>query len=98
MKTSESIKKLIESNQEKQTIITGNWKAIKEDNEITIYYYNTLVGSYNIVYKSLLLVYDYSVSTKCGLTKIKNELSYYSLVKSLIYTNRNKILIDYIKL
>ena len=89
MKTSESILQLIKSKKQNKTIKTGNWKATRKYNIITIYYYDTLVAYYNINNKRLLLVYDYSMSTKCGLTKIKNELLHYSLIKSLVYTDKN---------
>lgn len=89
MKTSESVKLLIESKEEKQAIKTGNWKAIKEDNEIDIYYYNTLVGTYTIELKNCIVLYDYSISTKCGLTKIINLLKRYKLLNKLIYATRD---------
>lgn len=98
MKTSESVLKLIESKEQSKLIKTGNWKVQKELDGVFIYYYNTLVGIYTIGVKNCMVVYDYSVSTKCGLTKIINLLKRYNLINILTYVNRNYKIIKQVKL
>lgn len=98
MRTSESVLQLIKSKKQNKTIKTGNWKATKNDDLISVYYYGTLVALYPISIKNLVLVYDYSVSTKCGLTKIKNELAQHNLIDKLFYTDRKFKALNEIKL
>lgn len=62
-------------------------------NHIILRYYGTSIIKYNTISKRLFCCYDYSISTKCMITKIKRYLrEHLEITEIITYTKTNRIL------
>lgn len=72
----------------------GNYTTDKDGlNHIILKYFGTSIIKYEPISKRLWCCYDYSISTKCMITKIKRYLrEHLEITEIITYTKTNRIL------